>query len=164
MYLTTTFFIAFGLLWIGASFLFGALLSKRNGLPAHGGLLSISAIAIVCGLAVIFLSGCATTGSSSSDAKTTLANIKAGYVIVVTSYDAFCADPKSPKFCRDPNAIDAENQAKLAVEAAFNAADAAIAAGDNVNPDTISTAVTKAADAVYAFDSFLQKIRSGKEP
>lgn len=97
---------------------------------------SVLAVCLVTALILSsVLSGCA--AAPAQDPRTILTETEATFAIAEATYDSICSVYQSPSFCTSPAAVKAYGDAKQAIEAAFQTADAAIAASNNLDSAAI---------------------------
>lgn len=88
-------------------------------------------------VALIGLSGCQAIGTLTPLQE--LQAVESGFALAEATYDAICSVNAPPGYCTDPGAQAAYAKSKIALEAAFQTAQAAIDASSGLNTDTIAT-------------------------
>lgn len=101
---------------------------------------------------VLLFVGASLTGCASAPTLTpqqTFQGIEAGFALAEATYDAICSVNSPPTFCTAPGDVAAYAKAKIALEAAFTTAQAAISASGNLDSASID-ALLQAVSADWA--------------
>lgn len=103
-------------------------------------------------LLVLIMAGTTLSACASAPALTplqTLQAVEGGFALAEATYDAICSVNAPPSFCTAPGDVAAYAKAKIALEAAFQTAQAAISASGNLDSSSID-ALLQAVSADWA--------------